>query len=116
MTTLSNLEHLCRSDHGLKHETRWGVEQLPGGVLRWTSPIGQVIVDEPPPVGPRFTDMPRTPAKPPKRTRSGRRREQREALAQAEADRLAGIAAPPPPPGSVWADHEPTPDEPSALF
>jgi hypothetical protein len=116
MTTLGNLEHLCRSDHGLKHDTRWVVEQQPGGVLRWTSPIGQVIVDEPPPVGPRFTDMPRTRPKPPKRTTAERRRDQREAIARLEADRSAGVEAPPPPPGSLWGDREPEPEDPPAPF
>ncbi|QUW18663.1 HNH endonuclease signature motif containing protein [Agrococcus sp. Marseille-Q4369] len=79
-TSLSNLAHICRRDHCLKHDSRWAVEQLPGGVLRWTSPIGQVIDDAPEPVGPVFTDMPRTRARPPKRTRAQRRADQREAL------------------------------------
>ncbi|WP_306232365.1 HNH endonuclease signature motif containing protein [Agrococcus beijingensis] len=116
LTTLGNLEHLCRSDHGLKHETRWGVEQLPGGVLRWTSPIGQVIIDEPPPVGPRFTDMPRSKPKPPKRSAADRRRDQREAIAQFEADGSAGVELPPPPPGSAWGAREPEPEDPPAPF
>jgi hypothetical protein len=121
MTTLTNLEHLCRADHTLKHDTRWRVEQLPGGVLRWTSPIGQVIVDEPPPVGPRFTDMPRTRPKPPKETSSERRRRQREAMAQLEAEqrqRAADpvVAVPPPPPGSPWAERAAAVDEPPAPF
>lgn len=88
-TSLDNLEHLCRADHGLKHDTRWTVEQLPGGVMRWRSPIGQVITDEVEPVGPVFTDMPRTPSKPPKLTRAQRRqrrKEQLERLRVAEAE------------------------------
>ncbi|MCH1883443.1 HNH endonuclease signature motif containing protein [Agrococcus sp. ARC_14] len=58
-TSLDNLGHLCRSDHHrIKHGSRWQVEQLPAGVLRWTSPIGQVIENAPEPVGPIFTDTP----------------------------------------------------------
>lgn len=56
-TSLENLEHLCRFDHTIKHGTRWQVEQRPDGVLRWTSPIGQVIDDHPEPIGPRFVDL-----------------------------------------------------------
>ncbi|RWR21928.1 HNH endonuclease [Agrococcus lahaulensis] len=87
-TSLSNLEHLCRSDHTLKHDTRWRVEQREGGVLRWTSPIGQVIVDEPPPVGPRFTDVPRSRPEPATREPRLSRRHQREAL-ERRADEIA---------------------------
>jgi hypothetical protein len=118
MTTLGNLEHLCRADHTLKHDTRWRVEQLPGGVLRWTSPIGQVIVDEPPPVGPRFTVMPRTRPKPPKETRGERRRRQRESFARLEAEWLQADAlqAAPLPPSPLWADRDPSPHEPPAPF
>ncbi|WP_425843503.1 DUF222 domain-containing protein [Agrococcus sp. TSP3-2-1] len=79
-TSLSNLAHICRRDHCLKHDSRWAVEQLPGGVLRWTSPLGQVIDDLPEPVGPVFTDMPRSRPRPPKRTRAQRRADQRAAL------------------------------------
>ncbi|SDS16179.1 HNH endonuclease signature motif containing protein [Agrococcus carbonis] len=56
-TSIGNLGHLCRADHGLKHDTRWRLEQLPGGVLRWTSPIGQVIDDRVEPAGPVFKDV-----------------------------------------------------------
>jgi hypothetical protein len=35
-----NLAHLCRGHHSLKHASDWSVEQLPGGILRWTSPAG----------------------------------------------------------------------------
>ncbi|MBO1769007.1 HNH endonuclease signature motif containing protein [Agrococcus sp. TF02-05] len=79
-TSLSNLAHICRRDHCLKHDSRWAVEQLPGGVLRWTSPLGQVIDDLPEPAGPVFTDMPRTRPRPPKRTAAQRRADQRAAL------------------------------------
>lgn len=87
-TSIDNLGHLCRSDHMLKHGSRWRVEQLPGGVLRWTSPIGQVIDDVPEPVGPVFTEMPRS--KPKSLTRSERRRRDRELgrLTVSEPDRV----------------------------
>jgi hypothetical protein len=35
-----NLAHLCQGHHSLKHASDWTVEQLPGGILRWTSPAG----------------------------------------------------------------------------
>jgi Domain of unknown function (DUF222) len=35
-----NLAHLCRGHHSLKHASDWSVEQLAGGILRWTSPAG----------------------------------------------------------------------------
>jgi hypothetical protein len=35
-----NLAHLCRGHHALKHASDWSVEQLPGGILCWTSPAG----------------------------------------------------------------------------
>ena len=79
-TSLDNLGFVCRRDHVLKHSSRWSVEQLPGGVLRWTSPLGQVIEDLPEPAGPVFTDMPRTKPRPPTRTRTERRADQRAAL------------------------------------
>ncbi len=55
-TTLSNLAHLCRRHHMMKHTTRWTVRQLPGGVLEWTSPLGTIIRDDPEPQGPVFVD------------------------------------------------------------
>jgi hypothetical protein len=64
----------------LKHASRRAVEQLPGGVVRWRSPLGQGIDDLPEPAGPVFTDMPRTRARPPKRTSTQRRADQRAAL------------------------------------
>lgn len=57
-TTLSNLAHLCKRHHSMKHTTRWTVRQLPGGVLEWTSPLGDVYLDVPEPQGPRFVDLP----------------------------------------------------------
>lgn len=42
-----NLAHLCRRHHTLKHHTAWQVEQRPGGVLVWTSPLGRAYTDRP---------------------------------------------------------------------
>jgi len=47
-TRLGNLAHLCRRHHTLKHCTDWSVEQLPGGVLRWTAPTRRTHVIRPP--------------------------------------------------------------------
>lgn len=47
-TTSTNLAHLCRRHHTLKHETAWRVRQLAGGVLEWTGPTGRTYVDRPP--------------------------------------------------------------------
>lgn len=33
----------------LKHNTAWTVEQHERGVLVWTSPLGRVYTDKPPP-------------------------------------------------------------------
>jgi hypothetical protein len=46
-TTGSNLAHLCRRHHTLKHHTPWRVVQHPGGVLEWTSPAGIAYIDRP---------------------------------------------------------------------
>lgn len=42
-TSAANLAVLCRHHHRLKHESGWRVAQEPGGVMRWTSPIGHVL-------------------------------------------------------------------------
>ncbi|WP_031223690.1 HNH endonuclease signature motif containing protein, partial [Agrococcus pavilionensis] len=55
-TTLSNLAHLCRRHHSMKHATAWTVRQLDQGVLEWTSPTGKIYLDEPEPAGPAFVD------------------------------------------------------------
>ena len=41
-TSATNLAHLCRGHHRMKHATGWQVEQPPGGngELKWKSPIG----------------------------------------------------------------------------
>lgn len=64
-TAIDNLATLCRSDHMLKHASRWSMRQLDHGVIEWTSPLGEVIVDEPRPIGPTFAEL--EPALPPPR-------------------------------------------------
>lgn len=49
-TAHSNLAHLCRRHHTLKHETSWRVRQLGGGVLEWTGPTRRTYRDRPPAV------------------------------------------------------------------
>ncbi|NLA09390.1 MAG: HNH endonuclease, partial [Microbacteriaceae bacterium] len=46
-TRESNLAHLCRAHHTLKHHTTWRVIQKPRGVLEWTSPTGRTYPDVP---------------------------------------------------------------------
>lgn len=46
-TATDNLALLCRGHHTLKHQTGWEVEQLGGGLMRWTSPTGRQHVDLP---------------------------------------------------------------------
>ncbi|GAA5037309.1 DUF222 domain-containing protein [Microbacterium fluvii] len=46
-TEACNLAHLCEGHHILKHHTAWKVQQLPGGVLEWTSPTGRTYPDTP---------------------------------------------------------------------
>ncbi len=45
----SNLAHLCRGHHTLKHASRWQVEQDAGGSgqLTWTSPLGRRHITAP---------------------------------------------------------------------
>jgi len=62
-TAPCNLSHVCRRHHVLKHQTKWTVEQHPGGVLVWTSPLGRVYTDRPPPTL-RFVPSNRDPAPP----------------------------------------------------
>jgi len=45
----SNLGHLCRRHHMLKHHSPWAVETQGGGVYAWMSPTGKVYIDRPPP-------------------------------------------------------------------
>ncbi|MGO1544426.1 MAG: DUF222 domain-containing protein [Gulosibacter sp.] len=53
-TSTRNLGHLCKGHHVQKHEKPWTVTNLGGGVLQWQSPLGQVVVSEPEPLGPQF--------------------------------------------------------------
>ncbi|RZI84804.1 MAG: HNH endonuclease, partial [Microbacterium sp.] len=46
-TQLTNLAHLCRRHHVLKHHSAWRVRQRADGVLEWTSPTGRVYPDAP---------------------------------------------------------------------
>ncbi|KJQ53135.1 HNH endonuclease signature motif containing protein [Microbacterium sp. SA39] len=48
-TTDTNLGHLCRRHHTLKHHSPWHVEPLADGLYAWTSPTGQTYIDKPPP-------------------------------------------------------------------
>ncbi|MFJ3473298.1 DUF222 domain-containing protein [Microbacterium maritypicum] len=48
-TAETNLGHLCRRHHVLKHHSPWAVEPLGGGIYAWTSPTGKVYIDRPPP-------------------------------------------------------------------
>lgn len=50
-TRASNLAHLCRHHHRLKHMTRWRVDppERPGDPVTWTSPTGEVRTADPPP-------------------------------------------------------------------
>ncbi len=46
-TELTNLAHLCRRHHTLKHHSAWRVRQTPDGILHWTSPTGREYPDHP---------------------------------------------------------------------
>lgn len=120
-TRLDNLGHLCRPCHLLKHESRWEVRQLPGGVFEWTSVLGQLILDQPEPVGPVFTDLPRRgrdPATTRATTAAEKRRRRKAAAEQMRAEtelwNNPDTRPDPPPPATsgIWAplpdldDHE----------
>ncbi|MGC5078518.1 hypothetical protein ACLQ21_15750, partial [Agrococcus sp. DT81.2] len=70
----------------LKHDSRWTVRQLPGGVLEWTSGIGQVIRDQPEPIGPVFTDLPRRGRDPAPPTPAEKRRRRKAVAEQMRAE------------------------------
>lgn len=40
-TAHDNLAHLCPGHHNVKQYTSWQVEQVGGGTLEWTSPVGR---------------------------------------------------------------------------
>ncbi|WP_230006945.1 HNH endonuclease signature motif containing protein [Microbacterium sp. Bi128] len=63
-TDVTNLAHLCQRHHTQKQFTRWSVTQLPGGVLRWTSPTGRTYTDEPLPYSPAVRFVPDDPPPP----------------------------------------------------
>ncbi len=45
-----NLAPECRHHHRLRHESRWGPSRDPStGEMRWTSPLGVEIAEDPPP-------------------------------------------------------------------
>jgi len=46
-TAFDNLAHLCPKHHRFKHHSAWTVEQLPGRILRWTSPTGREYLTYP---------------------------------------------------------------------
>jgi hypothetical protein len=48
-TKASNLAHLCRHHHRLKHESNWNVHRDPTGTTTWTSPTGATHTTDPPP-------------------------------------------------------------------
>lgn len=49
-TTDSNLGHLCRHDHRLKHDGGWTLHQPHPGVFRWRSPLGHIYHRPPTPI------------------------------------------------------------------
>ncbi|MFB8386437.1 DUF222 domain-containing protein [Microbacterium sp. NPDC055910] len=53
-TDVRNLAHFCQRHHSMKQFTPWKVEQLPDGVLRWTSPLGRDYLEHPPSLGVHF--------------------------------------------------------------
>lgn len=46
-TSTTNLAHLCRGHHVLKHHTDWQVSQQPNGDMNWVSPTGRSHRDRP---------------------------------------------------------------------
>ena len=48
-TRATNLAHLCRHHHRLKHESRWTVTRQPTGTTTWTTPTGHTHTTDPPP-------------------------------------------------------------------
>jgi len=46
-TDSRNLAHFCQRHHTAKHHSTWRVEQVGGGVLKWTSPTGRIYIDRP---------------------------------------------------------------------
>ncbi|WP_374947037.1 DUF222 domain-containing protein [Agreia sp.] len=48
-TKLTNLSHLCRKHHRVKHQTGWAITQDESRTIQWTSPTGYVAKPDPPP-------------------------------------------------------------------
>lgn len=48
-TRVTNLVHLCRKHHRMKHKTLWRVTQSATGQIEWTSPTGFKSNPDPPP-------------------------------------------------------------------
>jgi len=46
-TAVTNLAHLCRRHHTLKHHSAWRVRQRADGTLEWMSPTGRTYDDRP---------------------------------------------------------------------
>ena len=46
-TTFDNLDVLCRYHHRIKTHAGWRAIRLPGNRMRWTSPLGAELIDEP---------------------------------------------------------------------
>ena len=67
-TTSTNLAHLCRRHHTLKHHSRWRVRQQEDGTLIWTSPLGAHHTERPPSTV-RFGPVP-APARTPEPARA----------------------------------------------
>lgn len=57
-TDVCNLSCLCQRHHSMKQFAGWLVEQLPGGRLAWTSPLGRVYIDDPPAYPPAVRFIP----------------------------------------------------------
>jgi len=47
LTTPDNLAVLCRSHHQLKTHTDWKLVQLPGAIMKWTTPTGHTFHTHP---------------------------------------------------------------------
>ncbi|MEH3088458.1 MAG: DUF222 domain-containing protein [Microbacterium arborescens] len=66
-THIYNLAHLCQRHHSMKQFTDWGVRQIGGGILEWTSPLGRVYREDLPIPAVCFT-IDTTTGPPPPRT------------------------------------------------
>ena len=97
-TSTTNLAHLCRGHHVLKHHGGWQVTQTSDGILHWRSPTGRAYTDRPP-SRVRFERTP--PNEPPSADR---------AAGRSQVDRASGESPPDAsPPGIAPDDRQ---DEP----